>query len=68
MKTIQDAKIEFVPVTPIESRVKLYKHIGDVNKKISTRAYDIFERRGRVHGHDLDDWLKAEAEVGWELH
>jgi hypothetical protein len=23
----------------------------------------LFEERGRQHGHDLDDWLQAEAEI-----
>lgn len=27
------------------------------------RAYHLFEERGRQHGHDLDDWLQAEAEI-----
>jgi len=30
---------------------------------IRLRAYSIYEQRGREHGHDLDDWLIAEAEV-----
>ncbi len=30
---------------------------------IRTRAYQLFEERGYQHGHDLDDWLQAEAEV-----
>jgi HSP20 family protein len=32
---------------------------------IARRAYEMFESRGHVHGHDLDDWLRAESE---ELH
>ena len=27
------------------------------------RAYRLFEERGYEHGHDLEDWLRAEAEV-----
>lgn len=27
------------------------------------RAYRFFEERGHEHGHDLEDWLRAEAEV-----
>jgi Protein of unknown function (DUF2934) len=27
------------------------------------RAYQFFEERGCEHGHDLEDWLRAEAEV-----
>ena len=23
-------------------------------------AYELYEQRGRTHGHELDDWLKAE--------
>jgi Protein of unknown function (DUF2934) len=30
---------------------------------ICKRAYDIYEQRGGEHGHDLEDWLKAEAEI-----
>lgn len=30
---------------------------------IRRRAYELFEKRGYQHGHDLDDWLRAEAEV-----
>ena len=30
---------------------------------IRLRAYEIFEQRGCEHGHDLEDWLKAEEEL-----
>ena len=30
---------------------------------IRTRAYQLFEQRGYEPGHDLDDWLQAEAEL-----
>ena len=30
---------------------------------ISHRAYQRFQKRGREHGHDIDDWLVAEAEL-----
>ena len=30
--------------------------------KIRTRAYELYEGRGREDGHDLDDWLRAETE------
>ena len=30
---------------------------------IRVRAYRFYEERGCEHGHDLDDWLRAEAEV-----
>ncbi len=31
--------------------------------EIRIRAYDIYERRGALDGHALDDWLQAEYEV-----
>ena len=30
---------------------------------IRVRAYRFFEERGCEHGHDLEDWLRAEAEI-----
>lgn len=30
---------------------------------IRMRAYHFFEERGYKHGHDLEDWLRAEAEI-----
>jgi len=30
---------------------------------IRYRAYQLFEQRGCEPGHDLEDWLQAEAEV-----
>jgi hypothetical protein len=30
---------------------------------IRVRAYHFFEERGYEHGHDLEDWLRAETEI-----
>ena len=30
---------------------------------IARVAYQLFERRGGIHGHDLEDWLEAERIV-----
>ncbi len=30
---------------------------------IRLRAYHFFEERGCEHGHDVEDWLRAEAEI-----
>jgi DUF2934 family protein len=30
---------------------------------ISRRAYELFLERGGEHGHDLEDWLRAEGEI-----
>jgi Protein of unknown function (DUF2934) len=33
-------------------------------EKIRQRAYELYEARGRENGHEIDDWLQAEAEAG----
>ena len=37
------------------------------SEAIAKRAYQLFERRGRVHGHDREDWVQAEKELRTEL-
>ena len=34
-----------------------------VFEQIQVRAYEIYIRRGRTDGFDLDDWLQAEKEL-----
>ena len=34
-----------------------------LEEKIRLRAYALYEERGREDGHDVDDWLRAEAEL-----
>jgi hypothetical protein len=35
----------------------------ELEERIRVRAYQLYERRGKRHGHALDDWLQAEAEL-----
>ena len=35
----------------------------DREELIRIRAYELYETRGREDGHDLEDWLEAEAEI-----
>ena len=30
---------------------------------VARLAYERFEARGRIHGHDVEDWLSAEREL-----
>ena len=32
-------------------------------ERIAEKAYELFQKRGSVHGHDLEDWLEAERLV-----
>ena len=42
-------------------------HLGPATREeIAHRAYEVFEQRGREHGHDVDDWLQAERELRGE--
>ena len=34
-----------------------------IEHQIRQRAYEVYEQRGRTHGHDLDDWFHAEREI-----
>jgi hypothetical protein len=40
---------------------------NDVLEQIARRAYELYEARGREDGHDLEDWLRAEAEIMGEV-
>jgi DUF2934 family protein len=31
--------------------------------KIRSRAYQLYEERGREDGHAMEDWLRAEGEI-----
>jgi hypothetical protein len=39
------------------------KPSDDAEEKIRLRAYELYEQRGRIDGHALDDWLQAEGEI-----
>ncbi len=34
-----------------------------LQQKIRSRAYELYQERGRGEGHELDDWLQAEDEL-----
>jgi hypothetical protein len=34
-----------------------------ITEAIAERAYELFLERGAEHGHDLEDWLRAEREL-----
>ena len=36
---------------------------SELEERIRVRAYEIYEQRGRDEGHDIDDWVQAEAEL-----
>ena len=42
---------------------KLFKEMEDRFQQIARRAYELFDGRGRIDGHELEDWFKAESEM-----
>jgi len=41
----------------------LHPKMQQVQLAIARRAHELFEARGREHGHDLEDWLRAKCEL-----
>jgi H+-transporting ATPase len=41
----------------------LAKKTVDMTPQIATRAYELYEQRGRREGHAVQDWVQAEREV-----
>ncbi len=39
------------------------RHDTPEEHEIRTRAYELYEQRGRENGHDMDDWVQAETEL-----
>jgi hypothetical protein len=40
---------------------------GSIRARIAERAYQLYEKRGCIPGHDAEDWLNAERLVLGEL-
>jgi len=36
---------------------------NEIDRMIAQRAYELFEGRGCLHGHDVIDWLQAEDQI-----
>jgi Protein of unknown function (DUF2934) len=35
----------------------------DLQEQVRCRAYELYEKRGKEDGHEIDDWVQAESEV-----
>jgi HSP20 family molecular chaperone IbpA len=51
-----------VAVKP-KSVPSFWAEVNDLFKKTETRAFELFERRGRQFGRELEDWFTAEHEL-----
>lgn len=55
-----------MPPATLLSRVNpedLHLEMQPVQLAIARRAYELFNSRGREHGHDWEDWFRAESEL-----
>ena len=41
--------------------------VNGLHELIRTRAYELYEQRGRQDGCDVNDWLQSESEVTAKL-
>jgi len=55
-----------VPVIPTESLTPPAE-VSFPTDKIAARAYEIWVKKGRPHGADLENWTQAEAELRSEF-
>ena len=49
-----------------KNETRQFSNVGSQERTeeiIRIRAYQLFEQRGYENGHDVDDWLQAEAEI-----
>jgi hypothetical protein len=49
--------------TRFDDRRAKKSETDELHDRIASRAYQLFEERGSVAGHALEDWLQAEQEV-----
>ena len=43
----------------------IFLEFAEIAERIRDRAFQLFEDRGAIAGHEIDDWLMAEQEVCW---
>jgi H+-transporting ATPase len=60
--TKPDAKAESEPAAEPKPEAK-GKTTSDLTPQIATRAYELYEERGRRDGQSVQDWEKAEREI-----
>jgi hypothetical protein len=59
-------KVPVKKATTTTTNAKREESAIDLEVRIRCRAYELYERRGREHGHEVEDWLQAEAELAAE--
>jgi len=57
---------QFPPLLSLDEWKTLFRQLDAkfeaLEERIRVRAYELYEQRGKQHGHALDDWLQAKGE------
>jgi Protein of unknown function (DUF2934) len=48
---------------PKKSPATLTSEPQELQHQIRLRAYELYEKRGREDGHELEDWFRAKEEI-----
>lgn len=60
------SKVEVKKADSGKNALAFFEEVGRRFQAVQKRAFELFEKRGRQPGQDLEDWLKAERELfGW---
>lgn len=60
--SVPEPEVPATPLQPTEPE-KMRWEMQSVQLAIARRAFELFEKRGREHGHDWEDWFQAESEL-----
>lgn len=61
--TVGDQRLRQVRAKIGSKLIRFPPPAAAARREIALIAYEFYLRRGKVHGHDLEDWLAAEAIV-----
>ncbi len=54
-----------VPVKAVKKLGLLFDEWTEIKRQLAKGAFELFEDRGWLVGHDIDNWLQAERELLW---
>jgi HSP20 family protein len=60
-KTALESKEQTIPVST-EIEESIFEQFKETVQSIAHRAFELFEKRGRQFGYEVEDWLRAESE------
>ncbi len=59
----QEGLVQTLEIPKLFAGHPFFERAQEINDLIARRAYELFESRGLAHGHDREDWLRAESEI-----